>query len=1070
MRIVSLILLTLFATSSSSAPCTLTDSLVSLEQANLVFNWSSELIVFNNNVHINRSYANGVDVKYNISYVSDNVNFFDSFATLPAVNGNGDMQFKLSRERIGGNFQFIISASVASDSSACTTQETSFNVTIFTAFADARLNVTCLPNSSSCELQDFPNMFSAQFPRYMTNGNIYQVEAGLFSWRQWHFTGREALAVSESLNTTIYVGEAYISQIISSGAIFYDALPQNKIVFIPSLEVSAEQTTYESSTIIQEVLCTYLPVNASGKPEFFFPVESSEVLRYRQYEMDGKFKNWVTDPSPPESLILRYNNHSWLDDRYKLWFEIPTNASGEVEILIKIKVIDVEVDGEFLVKILPILQPPEFSLFPETLYVDRNSGPVLIKLNVTSRGGWFGTSMLPLLPPQIKLKDDLVQTAVGHVACNDGGPCVELVFYPDRYGMEEITVTLQNVGFNFTSLGQDSSSVNTTIHVRFKNIVPSFEVESDILVLNEDSSCTDGQISSDFKPIHCRNEINDLRFEFPNFASQITMGLYDDLGLGCPSNDAWKYMHCNNQTGSFNVNSSESLELLFEEFPTISSDGNLTFKLAANQSGEIRLNISLTDDDPVMPLTYTRILSMIVLPVNDPPQFELMPMLTIQENASAQVFHSFAFNITPGCLECIDEFTQLVSFEVRFDVEASFFVDGKQPAVIVEPHAKSGTLKFEVQKSVFGLVHLSVRAVDNGKRLRGGSDTSLWQTSTLQVLQVNFPPTFSIIESPIFTRENAGVLSTRRIISSISAGAPNENCGHQEGLYCKQQNLTFEIMYIEQSDLFFRLPEIDMHGNITFSVIPSIQGVSRVFFKLVDDGQMNPVDAAIGNQTAVHVFSIVVLPTEGRPDYSLSPRISCKNLSSSMNVVCFCPTVISGTNCSELLATNQFSVDPEPDVTLVSDFVGRVTNARGFLPASQSTFLYNATSGNLELLNYSTNPFLSQGGLEYVTKYAFLGDKSYLFAIEPETDSLTIFKNDNGVLNVFDRKIDQVHTLLFRGFSPTQEFDRTPLHFETMNLFRAKFFQESDRTYLVASGGGELPRNLIEWTTSDVRL
>jgi HD domain-containing protein/Big-like domain-containing protein len=180
--------------------------------------------------------------------------------------------------------------------------------------------------------------------------------------------------------------------------------------------------------------------------------------------------------------------------------------------------------------------------------------------------------------------------------------------------------------------------------------------------------------------------------------------------------------------------------------PRVAGDGTLSYTPAANATGSTTVTVRARDDggtadggDDTGP---TRVFTITIAAINDPPSFIAGPDQTVLEDVGSQTRSAWASDISPGPA---DESGQQVSFLVSNDNAALF---STQPAI-----ASNGTLSYQPGPNANGMTSVTVRAQDDG----GGTDTSAPQAFTITVTPVNDPPMANLDIVTVTEGDPAGV-------------------------------------------------------------------------------------------------------------------------------------------------------------------------------------------------------------------------------------------------------------------------------------------------------------------------
>ncbi len=204
-------------------------------------------------------------------------------------------------------------------------------------------------------------------------------------------------------------------------------------------------------------------------------------------------------------------------------------------------------------------------------------------------------------------------------------------------------------------------------------------------------------------------------------------------------------------------------EFAFQSPPTISPDGTLSFSLAPDANGAVTFDVFAMDDGGVedngLDRSPAQTFMASIVPVNDPPTTQLIPLPGFQEDAGPQTVASFA-EFFPGP---DNESGQSVS---------TFLVSGlSNPDLFAQPPTinSSGDLSFTPAANANGTATFTVAVRDDGGAQNGGLDTSPGLPATIVILPGNDPP---VIQPPPSTPsgfEDAPLLITDIVVSDVDA-------------------------------------------------------------------------------------------------------------------------------------------------------------------------------------------------------------------------------------------------------------------------------------------------------------
>jgi len=165
---------------------------------------------------------------------------------------------------------------------------------------------------------------------------------------------------------------------------------------------------------------------------------------------------------------------------------------------------------------------------------------------------------------------------------------------------------------------------------------------------------------------------------------------------------------------------------LFSESPLISNDGNLTFTPALNEFGSADVKAVLKAEEYI---SITKTFKIIILPVNDCPQFTMDTTLNIDEDEGEKIINNWTTNQNTGAA---NESGQALSYTVQTNNNTLF-------EVLPEIN-NNGKLRFKVKDNFNGQAMITVQLHDNGGKDNNGCDTSNAKAFTLTVNPINDPP------------------------------------------------------------------------------------------------------------------------------------------------------------------------------------------------------------------------------------------------------------------------------------------------------------------------------------------
>ncbi len=254
-----------------------------------------------------------------------------------------------------------------------------------------------------------------------------------------------------------------------------------------------------------------------------------------------------------------------------------------------------------------------------------------------------------------------------------------------------------------------------------------------------------------------------------------------------------------------------------------------------------------------------------IVAVNDAPFFTLpTPTINLVEDPGPQSLANFITGIAAGPPAANDELaSQTVTFRVRALDPSRFAVQpAVTPASIVS--GNNGTFTFTLAPDVnnvnSGPILVELQADD-----QGGPGTfpngplSAKQTVTINVTQVNDPPTFTITPSTLNTIEDAAKTTIANFLSAVLVGpatAIDETVN---------QKATVSIAAANPS-LFSVQPTLSGTGDLEFQLGPDVNslfsGSLNILVTVTDDGSPNA--------TAVKTLTINAAAINDAPNFTLS--------------------------------------------------------------------------------------------------------------------------------------------------------------------------------------------------------
>lgn len=287
---------------------------------------------------------------------------------------------------------------------------------------------------------------------------------------------------------------------------------------------------------------------------------------------------------------------------------------------------------------------------------------------------------------------------------------------------------------------------------------------------------------------------------------------------------------------------------LFSQPPAFSTNGTLTFTLAADQFGSATITVWARDDGGVanggVDTSSPQIIVLTVLPVNHAPIVTLATnLLIVTPNAGSASYSGFAA-FSPGIAR--EAAQSLLAYTVANNNAALFAV---APAIDLD-----GNLTFTPVANASGLALVTVIAQDDGGTANGGVDRSTNTFSIAVASPDNQPPTFVLNLTSLSVLEDVGTQTLANAVASISPGPSGE----------AWQTVSF-LVTNDNPSLFSVAPAIAANGTLTYRPAPLTIGTATVTVYARDNGgTLNGGSDTSSAQT----FTISVTPVNHPPTFT----------------------------------------------------------------------------------------------------------------------------------------------------------------------------------------------------------
>ncbi len=472
-----------------------------------------------------------------------------------------------------------------------------------------------------------------------------------------------------------------------------------------------------------------------------------------------------------------------------------------------------------------------------------------------------------------------------------------------------------------TSCAADRSEAFFTVEVVSANLAPAFQFLARTEPSFKIQVVTDGTDAGIVSVME-----SDAKYDIPSALVSISAGGDDANALAL--NLTWL-------SGDMSI---------LREMPKVFLNGTLQFSTVAKRFGSVHFVVTLRDDGGTLcggVDTYSRLLIINVVMINEPPSFALQPTMRSLTFTQGQCVYpgkcqrlDFAANISKGEFEqaqTIAFFTEIVQDESQIAADGGNAGNGSLMAVPpkISPF---GTLELSFTKDAIGYAMVKVWAVDSG----GGNNTSTAQYFTINVTSNDQPPQIVFNEQHAMTFANIptvfisddqlleGKLMTFAKFVKI---APGPCIGVDLA-----QNVTFTYTVTSRQN-FFEYPDGPqlVGGNVTCSKAPG-NGLDWDLQFRIMAGSVDFTDVTITAKdnggkfpAVVKRFRVQIVPRNQPPIFS--------PLASPFNVTLH-EDQVSGRQV-QLFATN---IGPggtgEEDIQMVSFIVADAS------PSARSMFLF----------------------------------------------------------------------------------------------------------------------------------
>ncbi|MEZ6150590.1 MAG: Ig-like domain-containing protein [Pirellulaceae bacterium] len=663
-------------------------------------------------------------------------------------------------------------------------------------------------------------------------------------------------------------------QVVASddGAIGNGPVVTNR--FNPALASPSTPNLYDGSTlsvidqngnlVILELDDAGLPgVGAtSGLPHIAIPFSSADS----QVSLNQKIIAAIN--SPPAASVLLAGTGPWVAQAFvdaatqEIQF---TNSSSVVaaapagvsslDAIFAVRSSNESAPRTFTILPDPINDPPEFTLDTSLLaasYPEDSAAVTIDDFIVDARPG-----------PVTALDELLSQTVQVHSVTSTPGAFAQL-------GVVVNPVTGKGSLTFKTNQDVNSATHDLTVVVTLKDgneaVDPDVKFTSKTFTITVDPVNDLPEFSMPVKQI-TRSEDAGL-VSFPGFATNILAGpatAIDETTIPATR-----------QTVHF-VRVSNTNDSLFDELPSISASGELTFRTKQDQNGQSIVVMRLMDDGTIPARTPSdaaqsiadQTFTITISPINDAPTFRIAGTAASLEDAGPVVIPGFLADILPGPASATDEAAQTLTVHAT-PIDPLAFAQFSLTA--------DGTLSYQTRTDANNLnadFRVEVYFTDNGAAAPSpNNNRSVTQTFAIDVTPVNDQPSFLLPQTRVDVIEDAQNGGLPRGATVIPGFATDIQRGPASATDEFSQVLNpFEIVSMVGQEKFSVLPAIDTAtGNLTFTTAENANGLAVVVMRLTDQGASSP--APNDNISELQTFTIAIAPINDAPQFTIPTTIT----------------------------------------------------------------------------------------------------------------------------------------------------------------------------------------------------
>jgi len=273
-------------------------------------------------------------------------------------------------------------------------------------------------------------------------------------------------------------------------------------------------------------------------------------------------------------------------------------------------------------------------------------------------------------------------------------------------------------------------------------------------------------------------------------------------------------------------------------------NGTLAFQPLPNVHGIANITVTVLDDGSILnggTNAVVRRFSITVVPVNDAPTLDVIPDISISENAPVQIVN------LSGISSGVSNELQVLMVTAVSDRPVLI----PNPLVTYISPSSNGVLRLQPLAGASGVATITVTVTDDGTTTNGGSNSFTRQFRvTVSAAPANNPPTLNPIPD-LTVAEDA--LEQVMNLSGIGAGPGGSNQNLTIGAVSSQPGL------IPHPTVNYSSPATN--GTLSFKPSGNQHGTAVITVTVKDDGGTNN----LGRDTFTRQFTVTVTPVNDAP-------------------------------------------------------------------------------------------------------------------------------------------------------------------------------------------------------------